>query len=291
MANPKKTTTVASTPAVATPAVAPVAAPVVADKKEKKVAVAPAAVVAPTSSSVKKSSSKKSETPVAQAEAPVAVAAPVAAVAEEKAHKERRVATRETIDTDFTDLIAKIATEIEKRAPAAPAAEETSTEDAAKKAASHKRKKNDGVPVKFLRTINKRLQALQIDVNRQTKLKKKVARNNENSGLMKPVKISESLFKFLKGAGIAVEKDQMYPRVEITRHIHNYVKDNKLRKGDKLTEEQIKENPKLSDKRVIFPDSKLASLLEYDVKNATEELTYFRLPQYLKNHFISEEKK
>ena len=92
---------------------------------------------------------------------------------------------------------------------------------------------------------------------------------------MKPVNISENLYKFLKSAGSAyeVEKNKMYPRVEITRRIHTYVKENNLRKE--------------SDKRVIIPDGKLAELLNYDSKTATEEMTYFRLPQYLKSHFIS----
>jgi chromatin remodeling complex protein RSC6 len=289
MANSKKTSTQATTATQATPAVASVAqatpaTPAVApvEKKEKKVAApsttatATATTTTPASAS-KKSSSKKSETAASTA-APSSVAATTEAVPEaDEEKKGRRVVSRESIDEDFSDLIVKISSEIEKRAPPAATPEATNADGTAAAASkkSTKRKKADGVPIKFLRTIKKRLESLQVDVNKQTKLKKKTQRNNENSGLMKPVNISENLYKFLKSAGAPyeVEKGKMYPRVEITRRIHTYVKENNLRKE--------------SDKRVIIPDSKLSELLKYDAKTATEEMTYFRLPQYLKSHFIS----
>jgi hypothetical protein len=37
---------------------------------------------------------------------------------------------------------------------------------------------------------------------------------------MKPVKISDTLFNFLKSTGFEIEKDKKYPRVEITKNIH-----------------------------------------------------------------------
>jgi chromatin remodeling complex protein RSC6 len=241
MANSKKPTTT-KTETTATPA--PVAAPAKSTKKEEK-----------------KVEEKKKAAPVAAPKEDVKVE-----VEEEK--KGRRTVTKESVYADFVELITKITDEIKKRSPAdaeAPAA------DATKKP---KRKKDTGVPLKFLRSINKRLLTLQTDASKMMKLKTRSARDNTKSGLMKPVGISEALFKFLKEAGFEVEKSGQYARVEITRKIHSYVKDNNLRKE--------------SDKRVILPDSKLGALLKYNQATAKEEMTYFRLPQYLKSHFISD---
>lgn len=284
MANPKKSastkteTSTATTPAVAA---APVEQKASSSKKSKTetTAAAPAVEVATEAKATKKASSKKSETVASVASTTAAVETVAEASEEEVVKGGKKEVTRQYVDEAFSAIIAKIAEEIEKRAPSAPAVATEATADGQAPAASKKskRKKDSGVPVKFLRSINKRLLALQADAARAMKLKKKTARNNENSGLMKPVHISEPLFKFLKATGFEVEKNQMYPRVEITRRIHTYVKDNNLRKEN--------------DKRVILPDSKLATLLNYDPKTAKEEMTYFRLPQYLKNHFISAEVK
>ena len=71
---------------------------------------------------------------------------------------------------------------------------------------------------------------------------------------------------------------------------------NKLRKGENLSETEVAAikakdpNARPRDFRVILPDGKLAGLLNYNPASATEEMTYFRLPQYLKDHFISEAK-
>jgi chromatin remodeling complex protein RSC6 len=275
MANGKNTKQ--STQTTTTQAAAP--APVVADKADKKAAskktekkeevvATPAPVVAPVAE--KKSSSKKTEKTEKKEEA---VAAPVEAVAEESEEKKaRRQVSKQSVYDDFVQLITKIQEEIDKRAPAAPVAED----GAASASKKTKRKKDVGVPVKFLRSINKRLATLQSDATKMMKLKTKTTRNNENSGLMKPVKISDTLFNFLKSTGFEIEKDKKYPRVEITKNIHQYVSKNDLR------------DP--ADKRTIIPDAKLAALLNYDAATAENKMTYFRLPQYLKSHFISEPK-
>jgi chromatin remodeling complex protein RSC6 len=92
---------------------------------------------------------------------------------------------------------------------------------------------------------------------------------------MKPVGISEALHKFLEGAKYEVNNNTKYARVDITRMIHSYVKDNNLRLE--------------TDKRVILPDAKLSALLNFDAKTSKDPMTYFRLPQYLKSHFIKTE--
>jgi len=272
MANGKNTKQ--STQTTTTPAAAP--APVVADKAEKKAASKKTTekkeevVSTPAPVAEKKAASKKTEKKEEAVAAPVEAVASVAEESEEK--KARRQVSKQSVYDDFVQLITKIQEEIDKRAPAAPVAED----GAASASKKTKRKKDVGVPIKFLRSINKRLATLQSDATKMMKLKTKTTRNNENSGLMKPVKISDTLFNFLKSTGFEIEKDKKYPRVEITKNIHQYVSKNDLR------------DPQ--DKRTILPDAKLAALLNYDAATAKDKMTYFRLPQYLKSHFISEPK-
>jgi len=303
MVNNKKSTTATATAAAtqAAPAATTVApatpAPAATKKETKTVAATPAPEKKAPS---KKSESKKSEEVAAT---PAVVATPAAAVAapsegdEEK--KGRRVVSKQSVYDDFEELMNKIAGEISKRCPSAPAATESAdgttapAESASKKP---KRKKDAGVPIKFLRSINKRLAVLQADATKMMKYKTPSTRDNTKSGLMKPVGISENLFKFLKAAGdkYAVEANTKYARVEITRKIHQYLKDKKLRKGEHLSEAEIKAivdknaDAKPKDFRVILPDKALSTLLNYN-QGKDEELTYFRLPQYLKAHFIAEE--
>lgn len=279
MANAKKPTTAApapaSTTAAAAPAVAtPAPAPAAAKAPSKKPAAAPAASATPATaaSAVKKEKPVKTD---AAAAAPAAAStttdAPVEADEEKKG---RRVVSKQTVYDEFAALIGMINEQIEKRTqPAAPAAD-APAEGAAPAAPAKKttkRKKDTGVPLKILRSINKRLVVLQGDTCKMMKLKTKTTRDNTKSGLMKPVGISNALFKFLKEAKFDVQQNGQYARVEITRKIHSYVKDNNLRLE--------------KDRRVILPDQKLSTLLNYDPTTAKEEMTYFRLPQYLKPHF------
>ena len=240
---------------------------------KKATATTVASTPAPAKAAATKAASKKSEsTKAAPAKAePAKVAATATTPAVEEEKKARRVVTKQSVFDDFNSLMARITEEIEKRSPK----EETEAE-AATASKKPKRKKDTGVPLKFLRSINKRLTVLQNDAIKMMKFKRESNRDNSKSGLMKPVGISNELFTFLKGAGFEVEKTGKYARVEITRKIHSYVKDKNLRQE--------------SDKRIILPDDKLAKLLKYDAATAKEDMTYFRLPQYLRDHFISEKK-
>ena len=256
-----------------------------ASKKSEKVVEKKEEVAAPAvkESKSKKSTAKsdaKSEEP---AVAPAVVSESDAPEGNESSDKkQRRKVDKNTVCEDLDALITRVAAEIQSRTPApvavAPEASADSSAEAPAPAASAskkpKRKKDNGVPVKTIRTILKRLNSLKSDIAKVLKLKSKTARDNSKSGLMKPVGISEALYNFLKFAKFDVEKNGKYARVEITKKIHTYVASNNLRRE--------------TDKRVILPDTKLASLLNYDPKVATQEMTYFRLPQYLQPHFISD---
>ena len=267
-----------------------------ASKKTEKKEVAATAAATPVAAQAAPAQEKATKKASSTKKADEKVATPAPAVAQEATEatekKGRRKVSKQSVVDDFSALLGKIDEEIKKRAPVSEeAATASATEGAAATASKKsKRKKDNGVPLKVLRTIAKKLEVLKNDASRMLKIPRKSTRDNSKSGLMKPVAISSALYTFLKNAGYEVEKNGQYPRVVITRYIHTYVKNNKLRKGDNNTEAEIKADKSLSDKRIILPDEKLAKLLGYDAKTATSPVTYFRIPQYLKAHFITEQK-
>jgi chromatin remodeling complex protein RSC6 len=232
MAPSKKSTKTES----ATP-VAEVAAPAVVEKTEskkksesKKADTPKAEVAAPvektekkkseSKKSEKKSESKKADTPKA--------AEPVAEEAATEEKGGRRQVTKESVDADFTALIAKISAEIERL---------QSSGDKVK-------------GIKFLKSIKKVASTLHNDANRMMKLKKNSGRKaGYTSGFNTPTKISKDMAKFIGG-----DEKAQYNRVEITKKICAYIKEHNL------------QNP--SDRRQILADEKLKNLLKLDAKTA-----------------------
>ena len=86
------------------------------------------------------------------------------------------------------------------------------------------------------------------------------------SGFAKPGPISDTLAEF-----IGVEKGTDIARIEVTKLITKYIKDNKLQ-GEK-------------DGRDIFPDEKLKSLLNIDPATNTEQLGFFNIQKHMSQHF------
>lgn len=127
-------------------------------------------------------------------------------------------------------------------------------------------------PAKVLRGVQSRVRKLLNDVPRllrkthKTPAPKDPAKLN-NSGLMKPVKISADLARFM---GVPV--DTLQSRVAVTNAICSYVKTKDL------------QNPQ--NKREIRPDASLASLLGYSGDKAQQPLTYFYVQQLIQPHFI-----
>lgn len=121
--------------------------------------------------------------------------------------------------------------------------------------------------IKFLKSLNKSLKVLHNDSMKVMKVKKSASKKNVTSGFLKPINISSEMASFT-----GWDPKQLYSRVSVTQHICEYIKKNSLF------------NPE--DKRQIKCDAKLKSLLRYDSATSTEPLTYFRLQQYLKPHFI-----
>jgi len=97
--------------------------------------------------------------------------------------------------------------------------------------------------------------------------KRKVDPNREPSGFAKPALLSDELCKFLK-----LEKGSKMARTEVTQKVNEYIKENKL---------QNQEN-----KKKISPDKVLTNLLNVTDK---DDLTYFSMQKYLKDHFPKED--
>lgn len=96
------------------------------------------------------------------------------------------------------------------------------------------------------------------------------------SGFASPVVVSDKLYEFLSRFG--VEKGQPIARTDVTRHITNYISENKL------------QNPEF--RREIMPDSVLKGLFgepfEHKVKGDSSSplvYTYLQLQKYLSPHF------
>ena len=92
---------------------------------------------------------------------------------------------------------------------------------------------------------------------------RKVNANRQPSGFVKPTVISDELAAFLGRAS-----GTLMSRTEVSKAINEYIKNNNL---------QLQSN-----KQHITPDAKLKALLSI---GPDDQLTYFNLQRYLKNHF------
>jgi chromatin remodeling complex protein RSC6 len=192
---------------------------------------------------------------VPEVQTEVVVQPPVAETAsednvEDAVQTKRGLPTRESVLQSFEEIIKSIETEMESL------------------------REGDGKTkgVKFLRTIGKKIKILKNQSSRIIKDKRVSAKKNtnNNSGFLKPVKISTEMAKFT-----GWDKDELRSRVAVTKYLCDYIRSNNL------------QNPK--DKRQILADAKLQKLLKYDPKKETEPLTYFKLQSALKGHFIKPE--
>jgi len=163
----------------------------------------------------------------------------------------RKVVDKESIINSFDDLIQAVENEIE----------------ALRENGNAKNGRVNGV--KFLRIANKKLKTIRSQSNRLMKTRKKNTdrSNGQNSGFLKEVPISKELYEFT-----GWEPDTLASRVQVTKFICNYIKENDL------------QNP--SDRRQINPDKKLAKLLDIKVNSKTP-LKYYSIQTHLKPHFPS----
>lgn len=233
--NPKVAADVAPAPAVA---VTPVAA----------VAVTPAATETTTKRGprVKKTDAAAvvTEAVALPAEAPVEVAG-----VEDSVRTPRVAPTRESVLAEHSEILNLLEAEVSR------------LRDGSDKTSG----------VKFLRSIIRSVRATQSNAARVMKQKVPSARKNNNSGFLKPVKISQDMAKFT-----GLDPNNLHSRVDVTKFLCKYIADHNL------------QNPE--DKRTINADPALSKLLGYDSKKAEKVLTYPHIQSLLKNHFTSQPK-
>lgn len=157
----------------------------------------------------------------------------------------RAVVDKTTVETDFDALISDVQSEIETL------------------------RNGDGKTkgVQFLRSLNSRLKKLKKHSLKIAKGKKKKAEGSvkSNSGFLKAVDVSDEMSSF---AGW--EKGELHSRVDVTRFICQYIKENDLQNAE--------------DKRQIRPDAKLKKILGMKPKDDTT-IPYFAIQSHIKHHF------
>jgi len=172
-------------------------------------------------------------------------------VGESPSKRKRSVPTRDSVLEGFDGLQTMIEDEIGKR-----------REDSSKARG-----------VKFLRSLNKKVKTLRSQAARVMKQRHRTNRkNNNNSGFLKPVKISNEMAKFT-----GWDPAELKSRVDVTKYICKYIKDHDLQNPD--DRRQIR----------VDKDNKLRKLLGYDGKKDEAPLTYYRLQTYMKKHFVKED--
>jgi chromatin remodeling complex protein RSC6 len=119
-----------------------------------------------------------------------------------------------------------------------------------------------------MKDVQSSLKVLTKEYERMKKLVDKTERKRANartqpSGFAKPTKISDEMCDFL-----GVPRGTEMSRTDVTRKINAYVKQHNLNKPD--------------NKRIILPDPKLKKILGA----GDEEVSFFVLQRYIKNHFI-----
>lgn len=120
-----------------------------------------------------------------------------------------------------------------------------------------------------VKDVQNSLKVLTKEYERMKKLVEKTERKRANartqpSGFAKPTKISDEMCDFL-----GVARGTELSRTDVTRKINAYVKEHNLNKPD--------------NKRIILPDPKLKKILGV---TGNEEVSFFVLQRYIKNHFI-----
>lgn len=122
-------------------------------------------------------------------------------------------------------------------------------------------KDNELIPSKLRTSLLKQLEV----VRKCSKPKKsnKSQGHNQNSGLLKPVAISEEMATFANWGF-----DELHSRVEVTKCICVYVKENNLQKPE--------------NRRIILLNPDLKRLLKHE----GDEITYPHIQKYIGIHFI-----
>jgi upstream activation factor subunit UAF30 len=122
-------------------------------------------------------------------------------------------------------------------------------------------KDNEQIPAKLRTSLLK-----QLELVRKCSKPRKSNRSqghNQNSGLLKPVVVSTEMAEFAKW-----NVNELHSRVEVTKCICMYVKENNLQKPE--------------NRRIILLNSELKKLLRHE----GDEITYPHIQKYIGIHFV-----
>jgi chromatin remodeling complex protein RSC6 len=124
-----------------------------------------------------------------------------------------------------------------------------------------------------MNTLQQQIKSVEKNVKKEQKSMKKEIEKNKNkgnkkpSGFAKPTKVTNDLCKFMNR-----EEGSEIARTDVTKAIIQYIESNNLQNSE--------------NKKVIFPDDKLKTLLGLDEKKDVT-LTYFNLQKYMNKHFVT----
>lgn len=169
---------------------------------------------------------------------------------EDKKTRARRAVTKDSFFQSLAELSAQVENEITK----------LSSVDKPK-------------GLRFIKRVRKALHIVESDARKLLKVKNANKKNGSVSGFMKPVLISEEMATFT-----GLNKDEAYPRPQITSAICKYIETHSL------------QNPQ--DRREFRVDGALQKLLRYNPAQPPKDeqgnvipMTYFRLQKYMQHHF------
>ena len=118
--------------------------------------------------------------------------------------------------------------------------------------------------IKFLKTNIKELNKLyKQEVRKLGKYKKKTKRGNNKSGINKPNPVPQKIKDLLN-----LEDDVLMSRIEITKGIYGYIKENDLQHPD--------------DRRTVIPNDELKQLFSLE---DDEEISFYNIQTYIKKVF------
>lgn len=130
----------------------------------------------------------------------------------------------------------------------------------------------DSVTAQEFSRLAREMSSISKDLDRILKIKpvRKPVDPSKN-GFLRPMRITPELAAF-----VGIEPTARRSRVEITRHLCDYIKEHQLRQEE--------------DQRIVLLDAALEKLLRYDPKTFPNPFFYYHLQKYIQIHFIKDSK-
>jgi chromatin remodeling complex protein RSC6 len=166
-----------------------------------------------------------------------------------QSRKQQRVVNVESLTQDFDDLVKNLADKMGEL---------------------HDEKEKG---IKYLKSVCKMIKVLKKDSLKLASGKKKIKRKSgAPSGFLKPQPVSDEICKFIK-----VEPGTELSRVDITKGLSQYMRDNGLKDPD--------------DGRIIHPDAALIKVLRLDKKKYGSSIKFCTIQKFIGVHFQNMDKK